>query len=139
MPPASLNCCGMIRLLALVALGAAQALPGPARAQLATLVVPQEAGVVVPPRGAPPARAGAAQAAMPRAEGTAPRPPRALRAAERPAPGSVESGMPGGATGPAAQALVVVPLVALAGALLGAGALAGGGGGGGASGPARTR
>jgi hypothetical protein len=45
--------------------------------------------------------------------------------------------MPGGATGPAAQALVVVPLVALAGALLGAGALAGGGGG--ASGPARTR
>lgn len=98
-------------------------LPGMAAAQLATIVVPAEASVVVPPRGA------AAQA-RPAPRLDLPAPPRLARLPPPP-PAPVQG--PGGELSPGMAALAVVPLAAAV-------ALAAGlPGGGGASGPVRTR
>lgn len=108
------SACLRILLCALAPL----ALPAGAMAQLRSVTVPAESGVVVPPRGqaqprlvAPPtARAAAPQAAAEAAEGPAP----------------VQ--LPAGGTGLAGPLGAVLPLAAAA--LLG-GSLAGGGSGGG--------
>jgi hypothetical protein len=100
-------------LLCLVGLGL---LPWPAAAQLRSVAVPAEAGVIVAPRGQASPRMAAA--------------PRSLPVGEAAAPLVLSAG-----SGLAAP-LIGVLLPTLAGALLGT-TLAGGGGGG--SGPVRTR
>ncbi|EHL96554.1 hypothetical protein HMPREF9946_04685 [Acetobacteraceae bacterium AT-5844] len=104
---------------ALLCLPAMAMLPLPAAAQLRSVAVPAESGVVVAPRGQ----------AVPRL--VAP-PVAQVPDAEEPAPVVLPSGR-----GLLGAPLIGALLPAAAGALLGSG-LAGGGGGGG-SGPVRTR
>ncbi len=107
-------------LRALLCLPVFAAMPWPAAAQLRSVTVPAESGVVVAPRGQ----------AAPRLVA----PPQVVReaeAADEPAPVVLQSG-----TGLLGAPLIGALLPAAAGALLGSG-LAGGGGGSG--GPVRTR
>lgn len=108
----------MTTRLAVPILLAALAVPSPAPAQTRTLVVPDGAAVVVPPRGQ----------AMPSAMQQAMRPSRRLNDAIPLGPDAADPGLP--------PLLALVPLAAAA-AL--AATLPGSGGGGGGSGPVRTR
>jgi hypothetical protein len=105
-------------LLCLPALAMPALSPLPAAAQLRSVAVPAEAGVVVAPRGQAAPRLAA--------------PPRSVPVAEAPAPVVLPSG-----TGLMGVPLIGALLPAAAGALLGSGLAGGGGGGGG--GPVRTR
>ena len=107
----------MIRYRSVTLLIAALALPGPALAQQRALVVPAEASVAIPARGAAPV-------------GTAPAPRRARRVLDDRLPAAP-------ATPTVSPLMVVLPLAAAA--VLAATLASGGGGSSGLSAPTSTR